>query len=167
METIRNALKGQTDAAQAATDELQRIEQQAQAAYQQLRREMEAARQNALLTAAQAARQRTEDAYHDLLTAHNPLGLNAKRQMGATHYAQSAAYNTYTADAAWAEAQKRETARIIQQAYRRALGRWAQGRASTGVKDKAAQEALAKAYTTQKTKLLKQAAKQGVDTTGL
>lgn len=162
METTQNALQAQTGTAQAAADELRRIERRAQAAYQQLREQMEQANQDALLAAVQTARQRTDEAYHDLLTAHNPLGLNAKRQASATQYAQQAAYNTYTADAAWTEAQKRETMQAIRHAYRCALGRWTQGRAALDAKDKAAQQTLTKAYTAQRIKLLKQAAKRGV-----
>lgn len=165
METIQNALQAQAGAAQAAADELRRIEQQAQATYQQLRREMEQAEKAAVLSAVQTARQRTDEAYHDLLTSQNPLGLGARRQAGATQYAQQAAYNTYTADAAWAETQKRETVQKIKQAYRYALGRWTQQHAVSGAKDKAAQQTLAKVYTAQRMKLLRQAAKRGMGPT--
>ena len=101
MNSYQTALKGQTEAYEAAQAALLAQQTEMDRLYAALAREIEQRAAQQRLEAAQRAAQQAESAYHDMLLSQNPLGLQAQRSAEQTQYAQTAAYNTFGADRAF------------------------------------------------------------------
>ena len=79
MNSYQTALKGQTEAYEAAQAALLAQQTEMDRLYAALAREIEQRAAQQRLDAAQRAAQQAESAYHDMLLSQNPLGMHRQR----------------------------------------------------------------------------------------
>ena len=157
MNSYQTALKGQTEAYEAAQAALLAQQTEMDRLYAALAREIEQ----------RAAQQRLESAYHDMLLSQNPLGLQAQRSAEQTQYAQTAAYNTFGADRAFVRDTEQAAETAIQAAESSGLASAAQHKAEQNAQTAKAMEKQMDAYAKARLALLKKAYKAQADTTGV
>lgn len=163
MNSYQTALKGQTEAYEAAQAALLAQQTEMDRLYAALAREIEQRAAQQRLDAAQQA----ESAYHDMLLSQNPLGLQAQRSAEQTQYAQTAAYNTFGADRAFVRDTEQAAETAIQAAESSGLASAAQHKAEQNAQTAKAMEKQMDAYAKARLALLKKAYKAQADTTGV
>lgn len=167
MNSYQTALKGQTEAYEAAQAALLAQQTEMDRLYAALARKIEQRAAQQRLDAAQRAAQQAESAYHDMLLSQNPLGLQAQRSAEQTQYAQTAAYNTFGADRAFVRDTEQAAETAIQAAESSGLASAAQHKAEQNAQTAKAMEKQMDAYAKARLALLKKAYKAQADTTGV